>query len=174
MAETIKINRLTNANVYVDGNSLLGRAEEINLPDIKHKMAEHKAIGMVGSAEFFSGIDKMECSIKWNSFYSEVLKKAANPMTAVQLQVRSSLENYTSQGRTAQLPVVAFISAAYKNFPGGNFKQHDNVEVSSQLSVYYYRLEINGEVIVEIDVLANIYKVDGVDLLAQYRANLGI
>jgi P2 family phage contractile tail tube protein len=37
----IQINRLTNANVYMDGNNLLGRAEEINLPQIKHKMSEH-------------------------------------------------------------------------------------------------------------------------------------
>ena len=60
----IKINRLTNANIYMDGNNLLGRAEEIQLPQIKHKMAEHKALGMVGSAEFFAGIDKLECKIK--------------------------------------------------------------------------------------------------------------
>ena len=55
----IKINKLTNANVYMNGVNLLGRAEEVQLPQIKHKMAEHKALGMVGSAEFFSGIDKL-------------------------------------------------------------------------------------------------------------------
>ena len=49
----IKINKLTNANVYMNGVNLLGRAEEVQLPQIKHKMAEHKALGMVGSAEFF-------------------------------------------------------------------------------------------------------------------------
>src|SRR6056297_2605159 len=87
----IQINRLTNANVYMDGNNLLGRAEEINLPQIKHKMSEHKALGMVGSAEFFSGIDKLECKIKWNSLYPEVLKKAANPFRTIQLQARASL-----------------------------------------------------------------------------------
>ena len=53
----IEINKLTNANIYLDGVNLLGRAEEVQLPQIKHKMAEHKALGMVGSAEFFAGID---------------------------------------------------------------------------------------------------------------------
>lgn len=171
---SISINKLTNANVYVDGASLLGRAEEINLPVIKHKMVDHKALGMVGTAEFFAGIDKMEAKIKWNSFYSDVLKKAADPMTPVQLQVRSSLENWGSSGRQSEKACVAYITASYKDFPGGNFKQHDNVEAESNLSVYYYKLEIDGQVIVEIDVLANIYKVDGVDKLATYRANLGI
>ena len=42
----IEINKLTNANVYLDGVNLLGRAEEVQLPQIKHKMAEHKALGI--------------------------------------------------------------------------------------------------------------------------------
>ena len=40
----IKINKLTNANVYLNGVNLLGRAEEVQLPQIKHKMAEHTFI----------------------------------------------------------------------------------------------------------------------------------
>lgn len=171
---SIAINRLTNANVYLNGTSLLGRAEEINLPAIKHKMVEHKALGMVGAAEFFAGIEKMEAKIKWNSFYPDVMKGAANPFQTVNFQTRSSLETYNSAGRIEEVPVVCYMTAAYKDFPMGNFKQHDNVEVESNLSVYYCKLEINGEVIMEIDVLANIYKVDGNDVLAQYRANLGI
>lgn len=171
---SISINKLTNANIYANGASLLGRAEEIMLPAIKHKMVDHKALGMVGTAEFFAGIDKMEAKIKWNSFYLDVLKKVADPTTPVQLQVRSSLENWGSAGRQSQKAVVCYITAAYKDFPGGSFKQHDNVEAESNLSVYYYKMEIDGQVIVEIDVLANIYKVDGVDILATYRQNLGI
>ena len=170
----ININRLTNANIYMDGSSLLGRAEEVNLPSIVYKMAEHKALGMVGTAEFFAGIEKMETKIKWNSFYQEVMKKAANPFKSVNMQVRSSLENYTSGGKTGEVPVVCYMTAAYKGFPMGNFKQHDNVELESNLSVYYCKLEIDGNPIIEVDVTANIFKVDGVDVLAQYRANLGI
>lgn len=173
MADKIKINRLTNANIYADGKSLLGKAEEIQLPTIKHKMSEHKALGMVGMMEFFAGIEKMEAKIKWNSFYPDVLKKVGDPTTAMQLQVRASLESYSAQGRTDQLPVVVFLTATAKDFPLGNFKQHDNVESETNLNVTYCRLEINREVIVEIDILANIYKVNGVDILATYRANIG-
>lgn len=171
---SIQINRLTNANVYVDGASMLGRAEEIQLPSIAHKMVEHKALGMVGTAEFFAGIDKMEAKIKWNSFYADAMKKAASPVTSVKLQVRSSLETYDATGRVSEVPAVCFITAQYKNFPMGNFKQHDNVELESNLTVYACRLEVNGEEIVEIDVLSNIYKVAGVDVLQKYRTNLGI
>lgn len=170
----IQVNRLTNANVYIDGNSKLGKAEEVNLPMIKHMLAEHKALGMVGKVEFFSGIDKMEAKIKWNSFYADVMKKFGNPIKPMNIQVRASLETYTSAGRTAEVPVVCYITGSAKDFPMGNFKQHDNVELESNMSVTYCKLEINGELILEIDTLANIYNVAGTDILAQYRANLGI
>ncbi len=170
----ISVNRLTNANVYVNGKSLLGKAEEVNLPDIKHMMSEHKALGMIGKLELWSGVDKLEAKIKWNSFYSDVHKQFANPFRALNLQVRSSLEVYTSQGRTAQQPVVVFLTGQSKNFPTGNFKQHDNVELESNLTVTYVKVVVNGENILEFDVLANIFKVNGEDIMAQYRANLGV
>lgn len=170
----IEINRVTNANVYLDGQSLLGRAEEIQLPVIKATMSEHKALGVVGKLEFFSGVEKLEGKIKWNSFYADVMKKVADPTKVYQLQCRSSLESYGATGRLGQVPVVAFLSATCKDFPLGNFKQHDNVELESNLSVYAVKLVIGGEVIVEFDATANIYKVNGVDIMAAYRANLGI
>lgn len=169
----IQVNRLTNANIYIDGSSFLGKAEEVNLPMIKHIMTEHKAVGMVGKFELFAGVDKMEAKIKWNSFYVEAMRKMADPTTTRQIQVRSSLEVYTAAGRVEQQPVVVYMSAQPKDFPMGNFKQHDNVELESNLNVIYCKLEINGVAVLEIDVLANIYKVDSVDIMARYRDNIG-
>jgi len=169
----IKINRLTNANIYMDGNNLLGRAEEIQLPQIKHKMADHKALGMVGSAEFFAGIDKLECKIKWNSLYTEVLKKAANPFVAVQIQARASLETYNGMGRLAEVPAIAYISGTFKEFPLGTLKPQENAEYETTMSVNYAKLIVAGEEIFEIDVLENIYKVNGIDILTVYRNNTG-
>lgn len=169
----IKINRLTNANIYMDGNNLLGRAEEIQLPQIKHKMADHKALGMVGSAEFFAGIDKLECKIKWNSLYTEVIKKAANPFTAVQIQARASLETYNNMGKLSEVPAIAYISGTFKEFPLGNLKPQENAEYETTISVNYAKLIVDGEEIFEIDVLENIYKVDGIDILMVYRNNTG-
>lgn len=167
------IKQITNANVYIDGNSFLGKTEEIKMPDVVVTMTEHKALGLVGKVELPSGLDKMESTQKWNSLYPEVLKKAANPFTAVQLQCRSSMETYTGAGRTEQVPVVAYITGTFKKFPMGNYKQHDNVEAETSMSVTYVRLSINGVDVIEVDVLANIYKVDGVDLLEAYKTNIG-
>ena len=170
----ILIHRITNANIYMDGANLLGRAEEIELPQVKVKMAEHKALGMVGTIRAFSGIEALEGKIKWASFYADVLKKAANPFKTVQLQVRGSLEGWnTPAGRNTEKPVVAVMQVLFKNFPLGQFKQHENVEITTEFDAWMVKLTAEGQNILEIDVAANIYKAGGVDMLANYRANIG-
>jgi P2 family phage contractile tail tube protein len=169
----IQVNRLTNANVYVDGQSQLGKAEEVNLPDITFMLSEHKALGMIGKFELFSGIDKLEATIKWNAFYADVLKKFADPRKVMKLQIRSSLETYNADGLQQEVACVAYLTVQSKNFPAGNYKQHDNVEATSKLTCTAYKLEIDGQEVVDYDALANIYSVDGVDIFATYRANIG-
>jgi len=173
MAGKIEINRITNANIYVNGNSLLGRAEEIKLPDVSAIMQEHKALGMVGKIELPAGFDKLEGEIKWNSLYKDVAKTVANPYKAVQLQCRSNIETYGAQGRLQEVSLVTYLTVMFKKNPLGTFKQHDNVEAETSMSVTYIRVQVDGTDVVEVDVLANIYKVDGVDLLGAYKANIG-
>lgn len=169
----ISINKLYNANVYVNGVSFLGRAEEVTLPKVQAKMVEHKALGMFGVIETAAGIEKMEAKIKWSSLYPEVIGEAANPYKSVSIQVRASLETHDSTGRIAEVPVVAFMTAQFKQFPGVGFKHQDNAEVETELTVSYYKLTIDGKDYIEVDAFANIWKVEGEDILAQYRTNIG-
>ena len=168
----VTVNRLTNANVYLEGGSMLGKVEEIKLPDVSIKMVEHKALGMVCTIELPSGIDKMEGEIKWSSFYRDVMLKVGNPFKFLSLQVRGNLETYSSQGRVAEVKVVVYLTVAFKKIPGGTFKQHDNVENQTGFSCYYMKQTIDGEDILEIDAMSNIYKVGGEDVLLTYRANI--
>lgn len=169
----IEINKLTNANVYLNGVNLLGRAEEVQLPQIKHKMAEHKALGMVGSAEFFAGIDKMECKIKWNALYPAVLTQCSNPFNAAMIQVRASLETYNGTGRISEVPATAFIIGTFKEFPLGNIKPQENAEYETTMAVTYAKLIVDKMEVFEIDVLQNIYKVGMVDVLTKFKKNIG-
>lgn len=169
----IQVNSLTNANVYVEGNNMLGRASEIELPNVTHKMSDHEGLGMIGMVEFFSGIEKLEGKIKWNAFYKDALGFISDPTRTVQLMVRGNLETYESAGKTAEVPVIVYLTVQFKSIPLGNYVQHENVELESDYSAYSVKMEIDGEPILEIDLLAQIYKVGGVDIMATYRANIG-
>lgn len=169
----IKINRVVNANVYLDGDSFLGRCEEVTAPDVKVKMADHKGLGMYGTLELPAGVDKIEAKFKWASIYPEVAAKVADPFKVVAVQVRGSIAVYNAQGRESEKPCVAHFRGVFKNLALGSYKQHDNVETSSDMTVYYAKWTVDGVDVIEVDVLENILKVNGVDALADYRANIG-
>lgn len=168
------VNKVTNANIYLDGTSFMGRAEEITLPDISPKMADHKALGMVGEFELPSGLQKMSAKIKWNAIYPDVLKKTYNSFTACRLMVRASVETWEGGTRSAQRPCVIYLTGTWRKSGGLVFKPQDNVESENELNITAYKMEIDGEEIVDIDVLSNIWRVNGEDQLAVYRSNLGL
>jgi P2 family phage contractile tail tube protein len=169
----LSVNRITNANVYLDGIGLLGRAEEIEVAKPKHKMVDHKGLGMAGSAEFWAGVDKLEAKIKWASIYPEAETALNSPFQAHYFQVRSNLETYTSQGRTQEQPLVYLMTGIFKDAGAMNFKLHEGVDTTSVISVYHSELYIGDAQIFLFDVMANIYVVNGVDQLRTFRVNLG-
>lgn len=169
----IEIHSVTNANVYVDGVTFIGKAKEIDVPEATYKMVDHEALGMIGMTELFAGIEKMEATIMWNSIYGDAIKKLMNPNQPVLLQARANKRISNSSGLVGEVPVVLTMSARPKNAPGFNFKQQENVEAETKLNITAIKLEIDSEIIYDIDLLANIFKVDGVDILAQYKRNIG-
>ncbi len=173
MGTKIAINRVVNAVLYADGNSMLGKAEEITLPDLKAKMAAHKSLGTVGEIETFSGFEKLTGKIKMTSYYKDALVKFANVFKPVQLQARASMQVHEAGGVVREVPVVCLVTATFNKFPFGALKQHDNPEIEFEYGATYVKLVIDGQDVLEYDVLANIYKVDGADLLADYRLNTG-
>jgi uncharacterized protein len=174
MAGRIEINTLNNANIYINGNCLLGRAEEIKLPTVKTKMSDHKAVGMVGGIKLPSGFEALDGGeVKWNSFYQDVWGSLLDPFTPVQVQIRGSLETYTSQGRTKQVAYVVFLTASFYEMPAGDFKQNEKAEFSSKYYASYMKQVVDGKDVLEIDSMANIYKVNGVDKMDTYRTNIG-
>lgn len=175
MPNALSINRITNANVYADDlGSLFGQAEEVNLPKLAMTMVEHKALGMQGKIELPAGYDKMEITIKWNSFYPETFKKFANPYKAIKIQIRSNVEIYEGGDKVDEKPLVVYATVQSKGFPLGNFKAQDNVEMENDLSCTQIKMEYDGASIIEFDANANLLLVDGVDQFAAYRNNLGI
>lgn len=169
----IQLNRVTNANLYMNGNSLLGTSEQVDLPDLSVLETEHKALGMVGTIVLPTGFDKLEGKIKFNSYYQDVWLAFGNPFLPVSLQCRSSIDTYNSQGRISQVALVTFLTITMKKLPLGSFKPKDNADFQSEFTCTYVKQQVGGADVFELDVLANIFKVGGVDQLATYRLNIG-
>lgn len=167
--------KITNANVYVNGGNLLGKVSEATMPDITMKQIDHGPLGLHGTMSLPVGFDKMEMSMKWTSFFNDVMVQVADGYTSLTGQMRSSQETYDSGGgRSAEEAFVYQFRGRPSNIPTGSFKQHENAEGETKVQLDYLKLEIAGATIYEIDIPNNKYIVNGEDKLATYRANLGV
>lgn len=170
----MEIRKIFNANVYIDGtNSLLGRAREIVLPNIAVNVEEHKALGMIGALELPVGLAPLVTTITWAGWYADRFAHF-NPFRAHKLQVRASVETFGAGGRVSEQALVVVLTAAWKNAPLGTLAAGAGGEVQDELATTYVRVALDGDELFEVDVNANIWRVNGEDLLEQYRANLGV
>ena len=169
----IALNVLHNAALYINGNSCLGRADEIKLPTIKVKLDEIKATGMIGTIKVPVGVEALDGDIKWNAVYPEQWPSLLDPFSALQLQIRGSLETHGSTGRTAQRPYVVLLTASFYEVPMGDFKPKSPAEFPSKFNATYIKQKVDGQDVLEFDAMANIWRVGGKDMLETYRQNLG-
>lgn len=170
----MRVSKIFNANIYVDGtNALLGRAKEITLPEVAVKTEEHVGLGMIGALELPTGLSVMTTKIKWAGWYADQLVLGANPFEAHKLQVRAPQESYEAGGRVAEVPLVANLTVRWKKTPLGVFAAQTGQEPEDELTTTYCRVVLGGRELVEIDVIENVWRVDGVDVLERYNKALG-
>ncbi len=170
----IKTNKVTNCAVYLNGESFMGRAEEVTCPDVAPKMVDHKGLGIIGEFELpATAIQKMSAKIKWNAIYPEVMKLVHNVFTPIRFQIRASVDTFEGSAKTGEMPCIITMTGTSKKSGGLTFKPNDNVERDDEFNVTAYSMKIDGEEIIAVDVMNNIWRVNGVDLLQKYRENIG-
>lgn len=165
--------RISNASVYLNGNSFFGKCEEIDLGTVKTVMSDFQGLGMVGLIELPDGIDKLEGKIVWNSLYYEAAKRLATPFKSVQLQCRSNVQVFNNGGLVDEVPLVTLMTVTFKEYQLGSYKPRDPSKFESPFSATYVRQQLNGQEVLLLDYLANIFRVGGQDQLAKYRQNIG-
>lgn len=174
MAYDRSLNRLTVGILYFNGNNTFGKVEDINLPEVLAKMVDHKVLGMNGTMELPTGLDKMESGFKTNGPFPEIISAAMNIWATNSFMFRGNLENYVGGARGSQVPYVLTYRGTFKGGKGGDLKQHENIDLGYKINVTYCKLEVNGVALYEIDIINNIHKVDGVDLLLTQNRNIGL
>lgn len=170
----VAVKKVTNANVYADGENWLGRVAEFTPPTVEADMVEHKGLGMFGTVEVpAGGIKGMEATAKFASFYPEVWRKVYHPHKSIRFQVRSSVQRFTGGGLVEEVGLVLTVAGFYKSGSLGGFKKGEDLAPEGKFSVHYFRVVAGGEELLEVDVMNNIYRVAGQDVLATFRELIG-
>ena len=158
-------------NLFVDGRGYAGKVVEFDPPKLTVKTEEFRAGGMDAPAEVDMGMEKLESTLTLADIDRHALKlfglvKAA--FTPVTLRGGQ-------QGPAGEVEaVVHHLRGRFKDVDYGTWKSGETSPVKLMVALRYYKLEIDGETIHEIDVENMVRIIDGVDQMAEMRAALGL
>lgn len=164
--------KLKNFNLFNDGNNYLGQIEEVTLPKLSRKMEDWRGGGMDGAAQADMGQENIELAWTAGGVIDTALRQyGVTSATACMLRFAGAYQR-DDTGDVDAVEVV--VRGRHKEIDFGSAKAGDNTQHKYTTACAYYKLSINGAVIVEIDVLNMIFNVGGQDRLADQRRALGI
>lgn len=161
-----------NFAVYLNGRDLLGLAEG-TIPNLEAMTSEVKGAGVAGTLDtpVLGHFNSTTLSLTWRTTTDDFIK-LARPM-AHNLDLYASLQRYDAGlgiYKTEQLHV--FVKAIPKNTTLGNLTVGDAMDTQMEFEIPYMKIWLGGRERVEMDKYNYIFKIDGVDYLAQTRADL--
>ena len=84
-----------------------------------------------------------------------------------------NVQVFDSRGLAAEESLVTTMNVAFNKTTGGSLKNKEATEHSDSFQIMSIKQTLAGKEILFVDVLANIYRVNGQDVLQKYRTNIG-
>lgn len=166
--------KLKNLNIFNDGNSYQGVAKNATLPPLSRKMEGWRGAGMNGPVKTDQGLSDDGIQFEWTLGGWDLIalrQYGATRADAVQLRFSGAVQR-DDTGEVSTVEVV--VRGRHEEIEFGDSEPGEDTEHSITTTCSYYKLTVDGEVIVEIDILNMIEIVDGVDLLAEQRRAIGL
>lgn len=158
---------LKNFNVYVDGVGYAGKADTVKLPALSLKTEEHRAGGMDAPIDIDMGMEKLEATVTMASFDRALFAGLGN---TVPLTARGAVENIDGTVNA----VVVTMRGKMSGITPGDWTAGTKASNEFKLSLNYYKLEIGGVTVHEIDVRNMTRVINGRDQLAAQRNAIGL
>lgn len=164
---------IKNMNLFVDGVGYLGEIDEVTLPTLARKMDEHRGGGMDAPIDIDMGQEKLEAEFKAKGQIFELLDHygICDP-SGLRLRFTGAVENDSSACGVDTMEVIML--GRYNELSTDTVKPGEPSPSNYKLSLGYYKLTVNDQDKIEIDPANFIFKVNGVDRLAEQRKALGI
>lgn len=159
-------------NVFYQGNNFAGQVLEFELPKLGRKMEGYRPGGVSGEIESDVGLEKLECEHTYAGLMREIFNDfGIQKVDGVQLRFAGSYQ-HEDTGNIDAVEVV--VRGRHAEIDPGKAKAGDKTEFKVKSVLTYYKLTINSEVVIEIDILNMIENVNGTDLLADHRTAIGL
>lgn len=157
-------------NFFLDGQGYAGKIGECELPKLTIKTEEFQPGGYDAPVELDCGLEKLETTFTIMDYEAAVLKQfGIGHNNTVQATLRGSLAN----GDGSTVPVVVNYNGMIREIEQPKHSKPGKLEMKVTMSLTYYKLTVDGEVVHEIDVPNMKRIIDGTDYLAAMRADIG-
>ncbi|USW02675.1 phage major tail tube protein [Pseudomonas pergaminensis] len=166
--------KLKHLNLFNDGGSYTGKVKTVTLPALGRKMEAYRGGGMSGPVKADLGFSDDGIQLEWKlgGLDLVVLKQfGAVNASGVALRFAGSFE----QDDTGEVSAVEItVRGRHETIEMGDAQPGEDTEHSITTTCTYYKLTVDNEDIIEIDLLNFIEKVGGVDMLEKHRNAIGL
>lgn len=162
--------KINDANIYLDGNKMVGAASSIDLPEIVQKASSIAGMGIAGEIDSptIGMFESMEQEIQFNTLYSS-FQDMLSPVDTINITIRASQQVYDKTGGYAFKGLRIVEVGRIKKYKPGKVEKGEPMEATITMELTYILVENDGVKLVEIDKLNSVYVANGKDILAAYR-----
>lgn len=163
--------KINDFNCYLDDVTMIGSGSSLDLPEVTMKSSTITGVGIAGELDSPSigQFESLEQEISFNCLYSSFVGMLS-PLSTVNLTIRAAQQVYDKEGGYVFKGLRIVEKGRVKKFKPGKVEKGEAMEASITLEVTYILIENDGELLVEIDKLNGVYKVNGTDMLAEVHA----
>ncbi len=166
--------KLKKLNLFGDGNNWVGVAEDFTPAKLTNKFEKYYGAGMAGAVDVDLGLDDgaIDTEFTLGGYEADVVRQSASAsVDGFQLRFAGSFQ----RDDTGEVQSVEIIQRGrFKELDRGTYKQGDNSQTKCTMTNTYYKEVVDGETVVEIDLVNGIHFVDGEDLMAAHRRAIGL
>lgn len=162
---------LKSFNLFVDGENQVGVVVDITRPKITRKTEDYAPGGGMTEMTIVHGFEKLEMEITSKGYDADLLRSMSSTIGGKILRYQGALQQEDS-GEYRELKGEAR-GRIIEADPGSD-KQGEGGEHKFKLALVYWKETVDGEEVLELDVLGNKASFGGKDERAGLRKALGL
>ncbi len=163
--------KLKDMNFFEDGTSFKGLITELTLPKLTLKLEDYRAGGMAGPVPVDFGLEKIELEFKAGGLVRGLFRQFGAVALDATLNRFAGAYQDDSSGAVVACEIVT--RGRTSEIDMGTAKPGDDTEQTFKTMCSYYKLTVDGEVWIEIDMIGGTFIVFGIDRRAEIRAAIG-
>ncbi len=163
--------KLKNMNLYNDGNSYFGLVPEVKIPTLARKFEGYRG-NFDSELQIDLGGEPISFEWKAGGMIEQIYSQFG--LTTLDGVLLRWVGAYQDDGTGTYKTVEIVVRGRHQEIAPGTGKAGDDTEESVKTACVYYKLMVDGIVLIEKDELNHVFIVNGTDRLAQQRAALGI